>query len=62
MQDDEESIHSIFSNQNPASGGYGDQEETECAKPIKPKTTAAAKAKKKKKGRAAKLSRKKSRK
>lgn len=59
-QDDKESVLSKFSNQDPASGGYG-EEEPELAIPTKPSSSAAAKAKKKKKNKAAKKARKKNR-
>jgi len=62
MQEDKEDHHSLFSNQDPASGGYGERENMDRAKPTIPKTSAAAKSKNKKKNKAAKLSRKKSRK
>ncbi|HIE65945.1 MAG TPA: hypothetical protein EYG28_01865 [Nitrospiria bacterium] len=61
MEDDKKDLHSIFSNQDPDSGGYGEREEDH-AKPTKPRTSAASKTKKKKKNKSAKLSRKKSRK
>ncbi len=57
----EESILSKFSNQDPASGGYGEQEDFENEKPASPKTSTATKAKKKKKNKTAKKSRKKNR-
>ncbi len=62
MKDDEESILSKFSNQDPGSGGYGDKEEAEVTQPTKPKISASAKAKKKSKNKAAKKARKKHRK
>lgn len=61
MADKEESILSKFSNQDPASGGYGEQEDAEPETPIREKTSTAAKAKKKKKNKAAKKARKKNR-
>lgn len=60
-QDDKESILSKFSNQDPASGGYGEAEEPAPVLPTKPKSSAAEKAKKKKKNKAAKKARKKNR-
>ncbi|VAX31129.1 hypothetical protein MNBD_NITROSPIRAE01-1052 [hydrothermal vent metagenome] len=62
MKDDEESILSKFSNQDPGSGGYGEKEKAEVLAPTKSKISAAVKSKKKNKKKAAKKSRKKNRK
>ncbi len=60
-KDKEESIHSVFSNQDPASGGYGEKEDPETG-PLKTgRKIPATKAKKKKKNKTAKQSRKKNR-
>lgn len=56
----EENILSKFSNQDPASGGYGEREAAESQSPTRSKT-ASVKAKKKKKNKTAKKSRKKNR-
>lgn len=61
-KDKEEGILSKFSNQDPASGGYGEQEDAEAETPVRGKPSVAAKSKKKKKNKAAKKSRKKNRK
>ncbi len=60
-QDDKESILSKFSNQDPSSGGYGEEEDPELALPTKPTSSAAVKTKKKKKNKAAKKARKQNR-
>lgn len=58
-KDKGESVLSKFSNQDPASGGYGGREDEALATFTKPRTSAAVKAKKNK---AAKKARKKNRK
>ena len=62
--DDKESVLSKFSNQDPASGGYGEEETEAMAGVAATKTvsSSAAKAKKKKKNKAAKKARVKNRK
>ncbi|MFQ5589089.1 MAG: hypothetical protein ACE5F7_09640 [Nitrospiria bacterium] len=57
----EESILSKFSNQDPASGGYGEREDAEAAPSAKPRISVAKKAKRKSKNKAARQSRKKNR-
>ena len=60
-KDKKENIQSVFSNQDPASGGYGEQEDPE-TDPLKTgRKIPATKAKKKKKNKTAKQSRKKNR-
>ena len=61
-KDKEESILSKFSNQDPASGGYGEEEDAERKSLVRGTPSASEKAKKKKKNKAAKKSRKKNRK
>jgi hypothetical protein len=62
MKEDKEDHLSLFSNQDPESGGYGEQEKLEQSNQIKSKKSAVTKSKKKKKNKTAKLSRKKRRK